>query len=120
MKNKSIDVLFTGLVRTPEIVKKSMKDLLDLRKKGVINKIILSTWIGEIQKYPELVDMFNKNKIVLIENEEPKNPGRGSIWCQMKAMEEGLKIIDPNRFVFKSRLDAYINPKFAQRKYFQV
>ena len=112
---KAIDVIFTGLVRTPEMFKKSINDLLQLRKEGLINQIIFSTWDYEIPKNPEIFSFLQKNKVIVIGSQEPKDRGTGNIWCQMKSLEEALKKIDADRFILKNRTDVYINLNFLRK-----
>ncbi|MBD3282594.1 MAG: hypothetical protein GF387_03260, partial [Candidatus Portnoybacteria bacterium] len=45
------DIVICGLIRTPNLFIRSLKDFIKLRKKGVVNKIIYSTWKGEVDKY---------------------------------------------------------------------
>jgi len=115
MAEKEADVIFTGLVRTPDLFRKSIKEMVRLRKRGFINEIKFSTWLGEVKKYPEVNSFLKKNKIRIIESKEPKIRGSGNIWCQMKALEMGLEKTDPNRFVLKTRADVYINPIFIEK-----
>jgi len=111
---KKVDVLFTGLIRKNEVFKKSIKDLTLMRKKGVVDKIILSTWDYEVENNPEMVKFLEKNKVLVIGSKEPKYFSFGTIGQQMKAMETGLKKISSNKFVLKTRTDIYINPNFLR------
>lgn len=122
MKNKSIkkavDVLFTGLIRDQEMFMQSLSDLEALRKKGLIEHIFLSTWLGEVEKYPNIQELLNKHNVKIIKTEEPKPRGTlrsPTIWCQMKALEVGLNHIEKDKFVLKTRTDVYINPEFLKK-----
>jgi len=122
MKVSSIDIIFTGLIREHEIFKKSLQDLVELRKKGIVNKIILATWIGEPAKNPEMLPFLKEAGVEIIEDKEPEvnqnSPyykGKDFIWHQMKALENGLRSVENRRFVLKSRSDVYINPKFIEK-----
>lgn len=112
---KKVDIIFTGLIRNPELIKKSITDFVSLRKKGLINQIIFSTWDYETDKIPEMRAFFKKNRILLIESKEPADRGRGNINCQMKSLENALEKVDKNRFILKTRADIYINPKFLEK-----
>jgi hypothetical protein len=114
-KIKPVDVVFCGLVREMDSFKKTLNDLQLLRKKGLVDKIIVSTWIGEIQKTPELSSFLKNKKVLLVESEEPADRGDGNVWCQMKSLQEGLNKISPNKFVLKTRTDVYINPDFLEK-----
>ncbi len=113
-KNLPIDVIFCGLVRDIDLFKKTINDLQSLRKKKLVDKIILSTWIGEIQKTPNLSDFLKNNKIIVLESPEPEDRGDGNVWCQMKSLQIGLTKTK-NDFVLKTRTDVYINPDFLEK-----
>ncbi len=122
MKNKSTkkpaDILFTGLIRTPEMFKQTVADLEDLRKEGLVNQILLSTWFGEVEKYPDIQEFLNKHNVKVIRSEEPKPRGTlrsSTIWCQMKALEAGLSHVEKDKFVLKTRTDVYMNPEFLRK-----
>ncbi len=111
----AVDIIFTGLIREHDLLKRSISDMVLLRKEGLINNIIISTWIGEPQKHPEILLFLKKNKIIILESEEPKDFGDGHIWGQMKSLEEGLNKSDYNRFILKTRTDVYIDPFFLRK-----
>lgn len=116
MINKiAVDVIFTGLIREYDLLRKSISEMVLLRDEGLINKIIISTWTGEPQKHPEILLFLKSNKIIILESKEPKDFGDGNIWCQMKSLEEGLGKSDPNRFILKTRTDVRINPFFLRK-----
>ena len=121
-ETSSIDVLFTGLIREHDVFKKSLNELVELRKRGLVREIILSTWKGEPSKYSDMLKLFQTARVKIIEDEQPAinahSPyykGKDYIWHQMKALENGLKNVDENRFVLKTRSDVYINPKFIEK-----
>jgi len=114
-KKRVVDVIFCGLVRDIDSFKKSIGDLELLRKKGLVNKIILSTWIGEVQKTPELSSFLKNKKILVLESREPENRGDGNVWCQMKSLQAGLNVVNKDKFVLKTRTDVYINPDFLEK-----
>lgn len=125
------DILICGMILinkktpSPEILIKSIKDFVALRNKGKIQNIIYSTWIGEIDKFEKLREFLEKNNVKLVESREPKNyttgfenvrhAGPGNIWCQTKLLDLGLREIDNNSYVLKTRPDIYIKPKFLVR-----
>ncbi len=113
-EKKKVDVIFTGLVRAPEKFKKSIADMVKLRKEGLINKIIFSTWDYEAEKNSEIISFLGKNNVIVIATKEPEDRGIGNIWCQMKSLDVGLSKIDEDRFVLKNRTDIYINPNFLR------
>ena len=119
MEKKAVDVVFTGLARVPERFKESIKDLVQMRKEGLVNQIIFSTWDYEVEKHKELMDFLKKNDVIIIGSVEPQDRGEGNIWCQMKSLDVGLDKVDTDRFVLKNRSDIYINPEFLRKLFIE-
>lgn len=113
--SKPINIIICGLVRVPKLFKKSLKDFIKLRREGFVDKIIYSAWKGEVDKYLGVKSFVKDNNITLIENEEPKEWGKGSIWCQMKSFDMGLRQLDDDCFVLRTRPDLWININFLRR-----
>src|SRR4030042_6977886 len=101
-RNKAVDVIFCGLVRDIDSFKKTLEDLNLLRKKGLVDKITLSTWIGEVQKTPELSSFLKSQKVSVIESKEPEDRGDGNVWCQMLSLQAGLNTVAKDKFVLKT------------------
>lgn len=114
MKKSKCDIIFCGLIRRTDLLEKSIKDFNKLRKKGLIDKIILSTWVDEAEKNPEIISFLKKNKVIILAKPQPADPGVGNIWCQMKSFETGLSKSKKNNFVLRTRTDVYINPEFLE------
>ena len=110
---KTVDIIFTGLIRNTELIKKSMMDFIQLRKKAIVSQIIFSTWDYEVKNNPEIVSFLKDNGAIILPNKEPKFRGFGNINCQMKTLEEGLKKVK-SPFVLKTRADIYIDPSFLE------
>ncbi len=115
MVKGKVDVIFSGLIREIDIFKKSVNDLVSLRDKGLVDKIIISTWKGEFQKVPEIHSFLKDKKILIVESDEPKDRGDGNVWCQMKSLQEGLTKVSAGKFVLKTRTDVYIEPLFLEK-----
>lgn len=112
--SNKVDIIITGLMRNTELIKHSINDFIKLCRKGLVNQIIFSTWDYELEKSPDIVGFLKKNKVLIIGNKEPIERGYGNINCQMKALEEGLRRVDSQRFILKTRADIYINPIFLE------
>jgi hypothetical protein len=104
-----INIIFTGLISIEKRFKRSINEFILLRDKNKVGQIILSTWIGELDKYCELKNFLIKNNITVIES-IPPSQCKGSILFQMKSLHVGLDTIE-NRtlMVFKTRPDLYID-----------
>jgi len=115
----NIAVVFTGLVREEELFKKSIIDFYNLKKEGLLEKIAISTWKDEIDKYKGLRDFLTSHNVEMIETDEPKIHGPSHIWCQMKTLDEALNKISDDFYVLKTRPDVYINPKFVKKLFLE-
>lgn len=103
-----LNIIITGLVRKEEMFKKSISDFYELVKKGLVDQIVFSTWMDEIQKYPGLKCFLDNNGVQVVETSEPLI-GTGTILKQMKTLDVALdKIKDRNNLIFKTRPDLYI------------
>jgi hypothetical protein len=104
-----INIIFTGLISIEERFKKS---ILEFRlRKSEISQIIVSTWLGELDKYKGLRNFLDENCITIVES-VPPTECKGSILFQMKSLHVGLDSIkDKNLMIFKTRPDLYIDPK---------
>lgn len=110
----STNIIFTGLVRNPDLFVRSIKDLIKLRREKIINKIIFSTWLGELDKYDGIRDMLNNYDCHIIESEQPPKSS-GHVWHQMKALYSAMEFINEDSYCLKTRADLYINPEFIKK-----
>jgi hypothetical protein len=103
----SVSVIICGLVRNQERLRKKLKNYFDWREQGRIDQIIYSTWIGEVDNYPELREYLLNNQVELIEVEEPRLVLKGGHQLhQMLAFFYGLSAIkNRNQFIMKTRVD---------------
>ncbi len=111
---KKINIIFTGLFRQQELLKKSIANFIKLRKDNLVDKIIVSTWDYEVKKNPKMTDFLKNNEVIVLGSKEPKKRGFGNINCQMKALEAGLREVNKKSFVLKTRTDIYIDPLFLK------
>ena len=106
-----INIIFTGLIRTPERFIKSVNDYTKLKSENKINQIILSTWIGELDNYNGLRNFLKKKDILIVESLPPFNE-KDTYFFQVKSLHLGLdNIKDSNSFIFKTRPDVYLKPE---------
>ncbi|MDB3972306.1 hypothetical protein N9400_02595 [Candidatus Thioglobus sp.] len=110
-----INVIFTGLIRTDNRFKNSINDLLELRKKGLINQIILSTWIDELDNYQGLKGFLKNNNIQILESVPPSSC-KGSFLHQSRSLHLGLDAIkDRDLMIFKTRADLYVEKIYLEK-----
>jgi hypothetical protein len=102
-----INILFCGQIRNPQLFYKS---IFKLSTKKYIEKIYLSTWNDEVDESLKLFSAINP-KFKFVSEKEPdyKKYNNGSIFYQMKALENGLKLIENKKIkIFKTRPDLFI------------
>lgn len=102
--------LVVGTIRGDLYFRIVMIKLCDLRYRGVLEKIIYSTWEGEIDKFPGLRDELNELGIILVESPYidevtvAKYTGIGYA-RQREVIANGIKKIPNDVFVLKLRTD---------------
>ncbi|MDB2389801.1 hypothetical protein N9X12_01060 [Alphaproteobacteria bacterium] len=108
-----VNVVFaSGLIRTPY---RFMHSVIDFYRNKRVSKIVLSVWIGEIDKYQGLREFLTEHKVVIIETEEPNEVTTGFINHQMVSLEKSLGLFNDNDLIFKTRCDLYIDPEFFDK-----
>ncbi len=103
MRNNTI--LFTGLVRNESLFIDKLQKCLSLRAEGFISNIIVSTWRGELKRYPRLRNVISESNVLVVNSEEPNLKLPGHLLHQMKAFYVGLSVCEDNAYVYKMRSD---------------
>ena len=98
-----MNVIFCGLLRDPKRFERSLVDMRQLQKEGVVGEIIWSTWEGRGEEIPG---------VRVIESEVPP-VNIGHIWHQMKSLDVGLQNSSSD-IILKTRTDVYIDPDFLR------
>lgn len=98
-------VLITGNIRAPEILLNQLSFFNTLKQDKLISQIVFSTWKGEIEKYPSILQKIQELKCILVESEEPEIICRGHYLHQMAQLENGLNSCPDNSFILRTRTD---------------
>lgn len=98
-------VVISGLVREPEVFKDKLKTLIKWRSQGLIDGIVYSTWIGELDKYEDISKLIEENGILIVEVKEPNLRVPGHMLHQMKAIHYGIEACPEDSYIFKIRPD---------------
>lgn len=98
-------ILFCGLVRNCNGFINKIKVSHALKKEGVVDGIIFSTWKGEVEKYSGLVKFLDEMDVVIVELDEPNLRLPGHIIHQMKTLFFGLDLMSEESLVLKLRPD---------------
>lgn len=102
---RSNTILFTGLIRNEKIFLDKLTILQKLKDEGLVNKIIFSTWIGEISKYRIIFNKLLELDCIIIESKEPNLIIPGHVFHQMKTLFLGLQSCTEKEHVYKMRPD---------------
>ena len=104
---KKIDVIICGLVRNKEKLLAKVEQFENWKNQNIIEQIIFSTWIGEIDKYNGLRKVLSSKNVILLEIEEPKLVLKGGHQLhQMTSFFYGLSYIEnKDKYVLKTRVD---------------
>ncbi len=114
---RKINIIFTGLPNRETILLfESISELVKLRDEGIIDKIIYSTWTGELtNKYKDIASKLLNNKCLIIETDEPKDKSHGHLLQQMYAMGSGISILENDEYCLKTRNEMFIYPKLLRK-----
>lgn len=104
MKQRQNVALVGGLLRDELEFRLTFARLLAARQDGSLSEIVLSTWEGEIDRYPGLRRELSAAGIHLVEGRMPPK-SFGNTWAQMKALEQGLRAVPDGAAVWRLRTD---------------
>ncbi len=95
--------------------KRSIEDMVELRKKSMIDKIMYVTWKGKLTNKKDLKKFFKRKEIEVIQKREAKIGGDWNIWHQMRALDFGLREVKSDQRVLKTRADVYIQKHYLKK-----
>ncbi|WP_070968027.1 hypothetical protein [Vibrio sonorensis] len=103
----AVSVIICGLVRDANKLLNKLKNYTDWREQGLVDQIVFSTWIGEIDSYQGLRKQLVHSNIDIIEIEEPRLVLKGGHQLhQMLSLYYGLsKLNNKDQFVLRTRVD---------------
>lgn len=102
-------VVICGLVRDREAFEKKIEGLAEWKREGLIEEILYSTWLGEIDKYDRLAAYLSGKGVIVIESEEPPLIVNGHRIHQLKALAFGVDACPEDAYVLKMRPDMIPN-----------
>lgn len=106
-KNIETNIVLTGLVRDESKLINKLNQFQNWQQRGLVSGVYISTWIGEIDKYPGLRNKLMAYDLTLLELEEPKLVLKGGHQLhQMLTLHYGLEAItNKESYVLKTRVD---------------
>lgn len=101
-----VNIIICGAIRDRFDLLMILQKLLAKRHDGFIQEIILSTWIGEIDAYPDLRDVLTQSGIDIIENKPINQTSVGNILQQQKCLDSGMTALKDKSYpILKIRTD---------------
>lgn len=107
MPTNQLNLLITGLPRNFDKFIQNLSKIIDSSQ--ITGKIVFSSWVNACT--PNQIKQLTDLGVVLKFTEPPNPIGRGSIWAQIKSLENGLELFDSNDLILKMRTDVTLNPK---------
>lgn len=98
-------VLITGAIRDPETVKSRFRFLGEMKRRGVIQQVVFSTWQGESVRDADITGLIQEYGFQVVESDPPELVCLGHFIHQIVALDNGLQVCPDNSFVLKSRTD---------------
>jgi hypothetical protein len=94
-----------GLVRDPAAALHQASVLDQFRAEGLIQGVVISTWEGELDAYPEVRAAFDRLDALVVTSREPILKAPGNLLHQSKAILLGLDACPADAMVLKMRFD---------------
>src|ERR1700723_1086829 len=108
---KSITVLLVGQVRNQHVLLRTVENLAAFRDKGLVNRVSLSTWTGEIPKISHLLPQLDAAGVTVKWVDEPvaNLSAPGNIVNQMRGVDLALETVEDTAWVLRARPDLLVD-----------
>ncbi|WP_124035983.1 hypothetical protein [Escherichia coli] len=101
-----VNVVICGAIRDRLHLLMILRKIINKRDAGIIEEIILSTWMGEVDAYDDLREILTKTGVCVVENKTILQPSIGNVLQQQRCLESGLVAIKNKSIpVLKVRTD---------------
>ena len=105
-KNNKISIIFTGLIKEPELFKISLDELTAIDK---VEEIILSTWETEVSTHAKLLTNLSEKYGLKVIGIPETQVWPGNLLAQMTSLYVGLGRANRQNYILKTRPDVHIN-----------
>lgn len=102
---KPASALICGLVRQPGTMLHQLSMLERFRAEGLVDRIVFSTWEGELDRYPEVRETMCRLGVVVVESAQPALTLPGHVLHQAKTFTLGLYACPADALILKLRGD---------------
>lgn len=96
-----------GLVRDRAAFEEKINSLVQWRSEGIVEEIVISTWLGELNAYEGLSKNLADKGVIVLEIREPELILSGHRIHQMKTLAYGLEACPRDSHVLKLRADLF-------------
>jgi hypothetical protein len=111
----STTAIICGLVRQPGMALLQISNLAKLQAQGLIDQIVISTWEGELDRYPDVLDPIRKGRFTVVEAAEPRLKTPGYVLHQARTFQNALAACPDDAMVIKLRFDVMpIGPEYSR------
>ena len=73
---------------------------------GEIEDVVVSTWFGELEKYPDIATVISENDFFLVESPQPAVKMSGHAFHQSKSIHLALRHVPDGALVFSNNVAA--------------
>jgi hypothetical protein len=98
-------VVLTGIVRDEQSLLGRLRFFAELKRSGLVAQLVFSTWKGELNEFPSIVQILQENDFVLVESDPPDFVCRGHYLHQAVTISNALNVCPAHSFVLKTRTD---------------
>jgi hypothetical protein len=98
-------ILVTGKIRDPAFLYQRFDFFNKLKQAGIVEQVIFSTWAGELESHPLILEQMAQNGFFSVETTEPKVVVCGHYLHQILQLTNGLDACAPDRFILRTRTD---------------
>ena len=60
-----------GLIRDETVFQHQLQTMLKWKAEGDIDDIVVSTWLGEVERYPVVKEAHDRGEFILVQSEPP-------------------------------------------------
>ena len=104
--NNKISIIFTGLIREPDLFKTSLDELITIEK---VEEIILSTWESDVSAHSKLLTNLQEKYALKVIAIPATQEWPGNLLAQMTSLYVGLGRANRQNYILKTRPDVHIN-----------
>ena len=112
-----VTVLIVGQIRNQHVLMRSIGNLLMLRNDGLVSRIVLATWIKELENIHDLVPHLQAAGVMVTAAAEPDPQWYvpGHMMNQMRAIDMALETVEEDVWILRARPDLLITRELVTK-----